>query len=86
MKAYVIGQKLDAQNWSMEVQYGPEPIPELRYATRELAVTDCMHLNRQRLKIGAHCCAFTVEELPAGDFCIICICHPVSQRLATGFA
>lgn len=76
MKAYLIGYKVGSpQVIPLEAQYSLEPA--LRYATRGLAATDCMHLNRQRLTIGAHSCAFAVDELPEGGFGIICICHPV---------
>ena len=63
----------------MEVQYGSEPKRNLRYATRELATETCLNLNKFRLQIGAHSCAFTADKLPEGDFGIICICHPVKS-------
>ena len=77
MKVYVVAYRTDDLERSpTEVRYGLEPTAESRYVTRALAVTDCMLLNSHRLSIGAHCCAFTVDDLPTGDFGIICTCHP----------
>ena len=79
MKAYVIGYEFSShQDGSMGVRFGLEPIVECRYATRDLAMTECIDLNRQHSTMGMHCCAFTVDELSEGDFGIICVCHPVT--------
>ena len=76
MKAYLLGYKIGSpEQWPLRAQYGLEP--KSLYVTRELAVADCIYLNRLRLTIEAHCCAFAVDELPEGGFGIICICHPM---------
>lgn len=84
MKVYAIRYKsieLD-QNTQLGIQYGAAPCPESRYRTRELAAADCVRLNQRRVQIGSHCCAFAVDQLPEGDFGIICACHPMQMSAA----
>jgi hypothetical protein len=75
VKAYAINYGLDLTT-QVKVQYGSEPTPESRYSTREHAAKHCVHLNRSRVHVGSHECAFAVDKLPDGAFGIICACHP----------
>jgi len=71
MKAYVLGNRVD-------VEFGPQPSSEFRYALRELAVAVCRDLNTLAVHSGNHHCSFAVDALHGGDFGIICVCHPLS--------
>jgi len=65
MKVYEDGYNTnDLERCLAEIQYSLEPMPESRYSARELAVTDCVLLNKHQLRIEVHCCSFTVLELP----------------------
>jgi hypothetical protein len=75
VKAYAINYGLDLTT-QVKVQFGSQPTPDSRYSTREQAAQDCVRLNRTRLHVGSHECAFVVDKLPDGGFGIICACHP----------
>jgi hypothetical protein len=81
MKAYALKhQDLGVdENTQPEVQYGSKPSSGSRYATREMAAADCVRLNQIQVRFGSHCCAFAVDQLPEGDFAIICACYPRLQ-------
>jgi hypothetical protein len=81
MKVYAleyqeIGQD---QNTQPGIQYGSNPSPGSRYTTREMAAAECVRLNKIQVRFGSHCCAFAVDQLPEGDYAIICACHPRLQ-------
>jgi len=59
-----------------QIDFGLDPCGAFRYATRELATVECLHLNQMQFCVGAHRCAFTAERLLDGDFGISCACHP----------
>lgn len=81
MKAYVVDYKTSSFKETLtELCFGPEPLLNLRYATRELATADCVHLNHFGPHMEAHRCAFAVDQLPQGDFGIICVCHPIASN------
>jgi hypothetical protein len=67
------------QNTQPEIQFGSKPSSRSRYATREMAAADCVRLNKVQVRFGSHCCAFAVDQLPEGDYAIICACHPRLQ-------
>ena len=75
MKAYVLSN-------SSDIQFGAQPTPQSRYATREHAQADCRDLNQVNIEVGTHRCSFSVDALPEGDFGIICVCHPLHSGLA----
>jgi len=81
MKAFASKYELIGldQNVQPGIQYSAEPSPESRYSTRELAAADCVRLNQGRFHFGSHRCAFAVDQLPEGNFGIICACHPMMQ-------
>jgi hypothetical protein len=84
MKAYALTRKfagLDL-NAPTGILFGAEPSSESRYTTREQAAADCVKLNQGRVHVGSHCCAFAVDQLPQGDFGIICACHPIHLSAA----
>jgi hypothetical protein len=58
----------------VEVQYCKEP--DWRIAFRELAESELRILTDMRVHVGLHYCEFAVEELPEGEFAIICPSHP----------
>lgn len=77
MKAYVIvyGPRQEDSR-QIEVVYGADPNPELRYESRHLAEAACRKLNHFGVRVGAHHCAFAVDHLPGDDFGVFCVCHP----------
>ena len=77
MKAYVLEYKTNGPDPGLiNLQYGTQPLPHSKYATRTLAEADCRSLNRSDVYVGSHRCSFSVDTLPGGDFGIICVCHP----------
>jgi hypothetical protein len=74
LKAYAISSEVHDNQ--IEILYGAAPTVEFRYPTREQAIFDCLRLNQIQCAVGSHCCAFAVDQLPEGDFGIICACHP----------
>lgn len=84
MKTYALLQRLVDRKQDSQtcIQFGAEPTPESRYGTREQALADCLILNRSQVYVGSHCCAFAVDQLPQGDFGIICACHPIQFSAA----
>ena len=82
MKAYAVSSRF-CEDHCIHLQYGAVPAAEFRYTTRERAAVDCFRLNRINVHAGSHCCAFVVEQLPEGDFGIICACHPLSVLAGT---
>jgi hypothetical protein len=86
MKVYVRGyQQKDADKVQpskhpfegvsdVEVQYCEEP--DWRIAFREMADSELRILTDMRVHVGLHYCEFAVEELPKGEFAIICPSHP----------
>lgn len=84
MKAYAITYTFTEfdQPSQTAIEFGSEPSPESRYSTREQAAAECVRLNQGRVHVGSHCCAFAVDQLPQGDFGIICACHPMQTPVA----
>jgi hypothetical protein len=86
MKVYVRGyQQKDADKVQpprrpfervedVEVEYCKEP--DWRIAFRELAESELKILTDMCVHVGSHYCEFAVEELPEGEFAIICPSHP----------
>jgi hypothetical protein len=58
----------------VEVQYCNEL--DWKIAFRELAESELRILTGMRVHVGLHYCEFAVEELPEGEFAIICPSHP----------
>lgn len=84
MKAYALTHTFPELEWNSQtrIQFGAEPSPESRYSTREQAAAECVKLNQGKVQVGSHCCAFAVDQLPQGDFGIICACHPIQAFAA----
>lgn len=76
MKAYVLRCKRNQP--VIEFEYGTRPDVESRYSTRAIAESDCRNFNSLDVHVGMHRCSFAVDDLPEGDFGIICICHPMA--------
>lgn len=78
MKVYVDGfGPKDSQkplNTRLTVAYSASP--ERTWGSLLHANSDCEYLNRHRIHVGQHLCYFSVEELPSGDFSIVCLTHP----------
>ena len=58
----------------IEVQYSNEP--DWKIAFRELAESELRILTDMRVHVGLYNCEFAVEDLPEGEFAIICPSHP----------
>jgi hypothetical protein len=58
----------------VEVQYCKEP--EWKIAFRELAESELRILSEMHVHIGPHYCELAIEELPEGEFAIVCPAHP----------
>ena len=69
--------------WKENVDVGYSSTPVLRIKTRHEADLDCERLRRMRVHVGAHYCEFGVEELPEGDFTLVCFSHPDHLRVVT---
>lgn len=41
---------------------------------------DCAMLRTASVSVGTHFCDFSVEELPSGQFAIICASHPALDK------
>lgn len=94
MKAYVLGyrtktdEEIEAQRRTavpfarieeIEVQYHSRPV--WRIPSHE-AEWRCAELQRSRIHVGQHYCEFSLEELPEGNFAIVCESHPSELRTA----
>ncbi len=80
MKMYVCGYKLLSreQNWEdAQVKYSKDPKWPMTSVEAELL---CQRLNALGVpvSVGPHRCQFSVEELPEGEFTIVCLSHPDS--------
>jgi len=75
LKFYAVSAEVFDHN-HVQIQYGPDPLGAFRYVTRERAAVACVRLNQIQFHGGSHCCALTVEQLPDGEFGLICVCHP----------
>ena len=88
MKIYVCGydQILDEKQASrlrikprqIVVKYCTDPVP--LFNTRLEANMDCAMLRTASVSVGTHFCDFSVEELPSGQFAIICASHPALDK------
>lgn len=86
MKAYVAGYREKekeedkekgrkiASRTEIEVGYSKEP--KWTVASREEANYQCRTLRGVDVHVGPHYCEFSVEELPNGEFAIVCLSHP----------
>jgi hypothetical protein len=86
MKVYVLGyQQKDEDKVeppkrpfdhveNVDVQYCKEP--EWKIMLRGLAESELRILRDMRVHVGSHYCEFSVEELPEGEFAIVCLSHP----------
>jgi hypothetical protein len=51
--------------------------PAWKIATLPVAQRECEILQGLRVRVGYHHhCEFSVEELPEGEFAIVCLTHP----------
>jgi len=75
MKAFAIFYRAIDEG-RVDFQFSSSPSPQFRYASRDLAANDCLRLNRAECHVGDHRCSFVVDDLPEGDFGIICASHP----------
>lgn len=41
----------------------------------EDAKIECRYLQETKVHVGEHFCMFSVEQLPEGDFAIVCLSH-----------
>jgi hypothetical protein len=86
MKRYVIGCRQKDEDkieppkrpfdpvGNVEVQYGDGP--DWKMPFREYAETELRTLAEMRIHVGPHYCEFSLEELPEGEFAIVCLSHP----------
>ncbi len=87
MKRYVHGYWLrdtdpEASRFeNLEVAYADDPSWKIPFPHE--AEYERGFLENSRVHVGEHYCAFSVEELPEGQFAIVCITHP-EGRSATG--
>lgn len=56
-----------------EVFYSKEPHWKMGAYEAE---SQCKVLHSIRVHVGEHFCTFTVEELPGGEFAVVCLNHP----------
>jgi hypothetical protein len=47
-----------------------------RMQSLEEAKAECQCLRAMKVRVGEHSCDLSVEELPEGDFAIVCLSHP----------
>lgn len=85
MKAYVVGYAPEKKEkrGKEEDLYKPIPTlvqyskgPEWTMGERARADWECRFLDGLGVRVRDHCCAFSVEVLPEGDFAIVCLSHP----------
>lgn len=90
MKAYVLGyrpmteEELKPDSGASWRGSGPMPAstlvaysdkPEWVIPSGDEAEMECKTLNRLNVHVGTHLCNFSVEELPSGEFAVICADH-----------
>jgi hypothetical protein len=59
---------------NVDVQYCDGPDWKMPY--REHAEMELRILAAMRVHVGPHYCEFSLEELPEGEFAIVCLSHP----------
>ena len=83
MKSYVTGyQPIEPgspryrplPNWT-EYDVGFSPIPSWTMSLRSAAEIECATLQRFDVRVGAHQCQFTVEEVGPDEFAVCCKSH-----------
>jgi hypothetical protein len=78
MKVYVTGyqlKELPTHQEDIEVGYSKDP-PEWRTVSVYEADARRIFLQDKRVQVDGHRCQFSVEELPEGQFAIVCLSHP----------
>ena len=50
--------------------------PEWTMASVEEAEGERQCLKAMKVRVGVHSCEFSIEELPEGNFAIVCLAHP----------
>ena len=85
MKKYVLGYRpKEKEKESKGRPFEPAGDIEVAYSKEAqwkmpmfyLANIECDILRGMRVHIGSHNCEFSVEELPEGEFAIVCLFHP----------
>jgi hypothetical protein len=56
------------------VEFDRDPLWKL--PAKELADVELLILERMGVSVGQHFCQFSVEELPEGEFALVCRNHP----------
>jgi hypothetical protein len=59
---------------NVDVQFSEAP--EWKIDLRELAESELRILTGMHVHVGQHYCEFAVEDLPEGEFAIVCPAHP----------
>lgn len=57
----------------VDIQFGL--VPRWKWPSRELAESELRILSNMRVRVGTHFCTLSVEELPEGEFTIVCLSH-----------
>lgn len=92
IKVYVLGYRpeeneTDGSNKEGERPQKPPAIvvgytddPQWKMAYRAEADLQCSMLNTRAVRVGTHFCSFSVEELPTGEYAIVCGEHPDAKK------
>jgi hypothetical protein len=88
IKVYVLGYRPEESETDRPDKEGESPQkppaivvgytndPQWKMAFRHEADLHCSILNTRAVRVGAHFCYFLVEELPTGEYAIVCPEHP----------
>jgi hypothetical protein len=86
MKAYVTGYQSKKQEKTGEkTHFGPHEgnvdvifhkQVKWRMESVEEAKAECGFLQGMKVRVGEHYCELSVEQLPGGNFAIVCLSHP----------
>jgi hypothetical protein len=87
MKAYVTGYrsadkekeprgKVPPFGLKDNVDVGFHRHAEWRMSFQEEAKAELQILQGMKVHVGGHFCELSIEELPEGDFAIVCLSHP----------
>lgn len=84
MKVYVAGYRpekkepeqirSDDPKTDYEICYSRDPEWKMEFINQ--AESECRILESFGVHVGSHSCRFSVEELPEGEFAIVCLSHP----------
>jgi hypothetical protein len=87
MKAYVVGYRGRDKDKIEPPKRPFDPVEDLdvwfskgpeywKIASLEEAEPELQYLRNCRVHIGSHYCEFSIEELPGGEFAVVCLSHP----------